>query len=333
MTLALQPPFLIADIGGTNCRLGVIDQAGGEARLLGRIDTQGGAELHDAIADVVRDAEVEPQSALLAVAGPVTGARMAITNAGREFDGEALGRRLGLDAVLLVNDFEAQAAALPSLKASDLHTLQIGARAPGGARLALGPGTGFGVGLLIDAGDAFVVAPSEGSHSGFGPETEEEALIWPHLERVEGRITIESTLSGQGLARLHRARALAAGDPAPLIDPAAIAASALAGDDESALATVKLFLRLLARAAADLALVAKATGGVFIAGGVAPRLLPLWDAIAFADAFAARDPMRDMLRRMPVHIVTTPYPAFVGLGALADPAARVRVARPVIWRA
>src|SRR5437868_3594811 len=121
MQSSFQPPFLVADIGGTNCRVGLIERPGAAPQPIGRIDTQGSAELHDAIADLVlRSGAPTPRSALLAVAGPVTGARMAITNAGRVLDGPALGARLRLDALMLVNDFEAQAAALTTLSGNDL---------------------------------------------------------------------------------------------------------------------------------------------------------------------------------------------------------------------
>ncbi|WP_342360532.1 glucokinase [Terrarubrum flagellatum] len=326
-------PLIVADIGGTNCRLGLIDAPGGAAKPLGRIDSQGEGELHDAIADFVTREGVKARGALLAVAGPVTGVRMAITNAGRMLDGPALGKRLGLGAVMIVNDFEAQAAALTTLKLADLVTLRAGDAEANGARLAVGPGTGFGVGTLVDDGAGRLVVPSEGGHIGFGPETPDEARIWPHLEGIDGHITVESVLSGAGLARLVRAFAQADGAAAPELDAVAITARALSGEDARCRAAVLMFLDLLARAAGDIALVAKATGGVFIAGGITPRLLPLLDAGRFAARFSERPPMSFMLSRMPIHVITAENPGFSGLGALANAAARVRMPRPAIWTA
>lgn len=332
MTPSFPHPLIVADIGGTNCRLGVIEQEGAVARPIGRIDTQGAGELHDAIADFVRRSGAPaPHSALLAVAGPVTGARMAITNANRMLDGPALGVRLGLKALMLVNDFEAQAAALATLRDSDVVTLRAGEPEPQGVRLAAGPGTGFGVGFLVDAGAARAVVPSEGGHIAFGPETPEEESIWPDLDRIGGHVTIESALRGDGLARIYAALARIDGEKAPAPDAAGVTSLAVEQGHPRARAAAALYLDLLARAVADLALVGKATGGVYIAGGVTPRLLPLLDAKRFADRFSNRPPMSAMLRRLPIHVITTEYAAFAGLGALADPASRVRASQPAFW--
>ena len=322
-------PLIVADIGGTNCRLGLIERAGAAARPLGRIDTQGARELHDAIADfVLASGAPQPHAALMAVAGPVTGPRMAITNAGRMLDGPALGQRLGLEAVMLVNDFEAQAAALATLRPDDLATLRAGEPEQRGVRLAIGPGTGFGVGFLVDGGDARTVVASEGGHIGFGPESQDEERVWPWLERVGGRTSVESVLRGDGLGHLYAALAKADGATADTTDPALVTARARDGGDARAGAAMKLYFDLLA---ADLALIAKATGGVFIAGGVTPRLLPLLDKARFLERFNDRAPMRDLLARLPIHVIMSEYAAFAGLGAIADPATRVRVQRPVRW--
>lgn len=325
-------PVLLADIGGTNVRVGLAREPTAAPALLGKFETRAEVSIEDGIARIARDAGAKPRAAILAAAGPVTGARMAITNATRLIDAGLLAQALDLEAAAVVNDFAAQAAAIATLDEADLFPIHAGKPVKSGTRLAIGPGTGFGVGFIVaaDQNSALVVA-SEGGHAGFAPETEEEALVWPHLPRVEGRTTIESVLCGDGIAHLHRALARVEGAPAPADAPAATVEAARNGQQRARRA-IALYLDLMARAAGDLALVAKATGGVHLCGGVMPRLLPFLDAGRFRARFAARPPMADMLAGMPLSVVTAEEPALRGLAALAAPEAGVRAAEMAVWR-
>ncbi|MET0606074.1 MAG: glucokinase [Beijerinckiaceae bacterium] len=326
-------PLLLADIGGTNCRVGLLATPDAEPARLGRLQTQAFGPIENAIADLVeRSKGPRPRAALVAAAGPVTGTRVEITNAAQEFDAGALGVRLELASSAIINDFVAQAAAIPRLKPHDSIALQSGAADPRGARLAIGPGTGFGVGFIVRGGDGLAVIASEGGHAGLGPESEAEQRLWPHLERVEGRITIESVVSGAGLSRLDQAIGLAEGAQPERRSPSIVVDLTLSRQDARAAAAVELFLALLARAAGDLALTAKATGGVFICGGIAPRLVPLINPQRFCAAFADRAPMQRMLAGMPVMIVTAEEPAFLGLAELADPSSPLDAPEMTVWR-
>jgi glucokinase len=337
---------LVADIGGTNARFAVLDEPGGLARRLPALSTRDPAFADAAAAlagamdtamkialakTALPESSVRPRSLVLAVAGPVHGVTAELTNAAWRFDGPALVDALGVETGLLLNDFEALAMAAPSLRAADVTAIGAPVAAdPKGPMLVLGPGTGFGAATVLRIGDGLSVLPGEAGHIELGPATEAEAALWSHLERVDGRITVEALLSGSGLGRLEAALAAEAGCPQARRDGGAVAVAAQAGEPVACQA-VALFARLLGRVAGDLALVVKATGGVFIAGGVTPKLLPLIDASAMRTAFDDKAPMDALMRTMPLGVVTVPDPAFLGLAAAAANPGRWGV-RHRLWR-
>jgi glucokinase len=318
---ALPYPLLVADIGGTNCRVALVDAAGQAPRMIGKLSTRDEPSCEAALSSALAAAGARPRSAALAVAGPIIDKAAELTNAGWRFDGASLMAALRLEQGLLLNDFEALAACLPTLGQADLLPIAEGSPAPDGARLILGPGTGFGAAALVGRAGRHVIAPSEAGHMELGPASEDEAALWPLIARVQGRVTIESALSGSGLARLDSALRLSQGGTATLGDGAEVARAAEAGEPV-ALAAVELFGRLLGRVAGDLALALKATGGVFIAGGVAPKLTPLFDLAGLRRAFADKAPMEALMRRVPLSLVMAPDAAERGLASVgADPAA------------
>jgi glucokinase len=313
-------PVLVADIGGTNCRLSLVESQGEPHRPLARIGTGMHATPAAAFESVLETLSLRPRSAVLAVAGPLEGRRSQLTNASWIFDGPEIARALTLDQGLLVNDFEALAASLAVLGPSDLETLAAGDPEPDGLRLVLGPGTGFGAAAYLQRGQRGVLVPTEAGHIGLGPEGATEDKLWPKLAAGLPRVTVESLLSGDGLVRLHRAVASASGTVEPDVSAADITTLALDGDP-SALMAVICFWRLLARVAGDLALAFKATGGVYVAGGIVPRLLPLADLGTVERVFRAKPPMEDLAARFALHVITAPDAAEQGLAAIAaDPA-------------
>jgi glucokinase len=319
---ALPHPLLVADIGGTNARVGVVDAPGQTPRIVARFATKdaGLPTAETALRRAISLSGVSPRAAALAVAGPVLGRSAELTNAGWSFDGPALAKALGLEQGLLVNDFEALAAVLPALGSEDLAALKAGV-ADEGARLVLGPGTGFGAAALVGRDGRFSILQTEAGHMELGPVSEREFGLWPHIARLDGRITIERLLSGDGLARLDAALRRAAGRPSLDGDAARIVELAHHGD-AAARDAILAFATLLGRVAGDLALACKATGGVFIAGGVLPRLLPLVDLAAMGEAFVAKPPMTKLMGKIPLHMIVGPDPAERGLAlAAAEPEA------------
>ena len=206
-------------------------------------------------------------------------------------DGPEAARRLGLAQGLLFNDFEAQALSLPTIPqgwARPIGPVGFGAAGP---QVILGPGTGLGIGALVEAAGRHTPLASEACHIDFGPVGEEESALWPHLERVYGRVTTESVLAGPGLARVHAARVVALGGPKPTLDPAAVVAAALADRSGAEATSLRLYWRIVARFAGDMGVAFVATGGVTLAGGVLPRIVDFLDDSAFRSAFEAKAPV------------------------------------------
>ena len=322
-TPALLFPFPIAvcDVGGTNCRISVQDGPSEPLRPLTHLLVGDYPGLGEAIAATTERHGIRLGSVIACGAGPVEGRRLKLTNAPWVLDGPDIARRLGLGGGLLLNDFEAQALSLPALRPEWVRTIGPDLRPEAGPRVILGPGTGLGVAALVEAEGRFVPLSSEGGHMGFGPETGEDFALWPHLEKVQGRVTGESVLAGVGLERLHRARLAVRGAPsAPGVTAADITGTALEAPDGPEGDTVRHYWRLIARFAGDVALTLKATGGVTLAGGILPRIVDLLDEAAFRSAFEAKAPVAGLTRHIPTRLIVHSDSVLGGMAALAtDP--------------
>ena len=309
-------PVLLCDIGGTNVRV-CAARAPGEA-LSAPLHTQTHQHpgLAEALESLAANRPERPRSLIVCAAGPLEGRRLKLTNAEWTIDGPELADRLQLDQGLLLNDFEAQALSLPALRPE--WTKDIGrVPAPGeGLRLVLGPGTGLGAAALAEVRGQLLPLATEIGHTDFGPTGTEEEQIWPHLERVDGRTTAESVISGPGLVRLHRARHAARGMRLPDDDGIAIVDRALAGGAEE-IETVGLFWRLIARLSGDLALTFLATGGISLSGGILPRVVDLLNAAEFRRIFEAKAPLQHVVRAIPTRVITNGAGVLAGMAALA----------------
>lgn len=313
-------PVLVGDIGGTNARFGIVEARGAVPRMLAHEATAGHPDPSAAIRAVLdRAGAPAPRSAILAIAGRVDGPAVRLTNAGWVFEARRIAADFGLSRVAIVNDYVPVAAGAAGIAPGELTPVG-GARAPGsGARLVLGPGTGFGAAALVPYGDRLAIVSTESGHTELGPANEAESLIWPAIARVEGRVTVETLLSGPGLSRLHAAiRETRTGEGGPALAPAAVTEAGLAGDDPHAVEALDHFSRLLGRVSGDLALIFLATGGVSIGGGIAPRILPVLDAGGFRAAFEAKAPFAAMMRAIPTGVIAAVDPALEGLCALAN---------------
>jgi glucokinase len=253
-------------------------------------------------------------------AGPVLGRRLKLTNASWIIDGPEVATALGLEQGLLLNDFEAQALSLPTIPDDWVHTIGPLKPPAGGTRVILGPGTGLGVAALIESGGRYIPVASEACHVDFGPANATEAAFWPHLERVHGRVTTESVMSGPGLPRLHRARLAAAGRTAEALDGVAIVERALTAPDGEEGATIRAFFRLVGRFSGDMGITFCATGGVTLAGGILPRVARLIDPVEFRHAFENKAPVDGLARSVATRLVMEPDAVLVGMAAIAaDP--------------
>lgn len=314
-------PVLIADIGGTNARFALIRDAGHGLDRVTQVQTARHADPIDSIASLgLAGGSDRPRTAIMALAAPVTGDEVRLTNCPWTIRPLDLIRRLGLDQVILLNDFEAQALALPSLRLTEDHSeiLPIGGGEPvhEAGMVVIGPGTGLGVASLVRAVGRWIPIPGEGGHVSLGPESDDELPVWAHLERIGGRVTAETILSGSGMLRLARAVAAARGVACPFAAPEAITAAADFGD-ALALEVLRLFARCLGRVAGDFALVSLARGGVYIAGGIPKKIERFLTDGTFRAAFEAKAPHTALVARMPTYLVRHPQAALVGLAAFA----------------
>jgi glucokinase len=315
---------LVADIGGTNARF-ALARAGTNvleaARTFAACDYPDLASaVHAYLAAVDLPAGGGSRglrSAAFAVAAPTRAARIEFTNSPWQFERDELQRALGLEQLIVLNDFEALALAVPTLPAQALQVLKPGAADPFAPCAVLGPGTGLGVAALLRSGvgaatPAARALSSQGGHVSFAPVDEVEVDLLRFMQSRVGRVGAEHLLSGRGLSHLYAFFAARAAVPAVELEPAEVSASALAGDDPLALLAALRFWALLGSFAGDVALLYAAWGGVYIGGGVAPRLLPLLGRSDFLARFAAKQPMAAVLEPVPIALIRDPHAALYG---------------------
>jgi glucokinase len=310
-------PALVCDTGGTNVRFALVNEPGAQLSNIIHLHTGDYPGLAEAIEAAVPKLRTRPRSMIACGAGPVVGRTLKLTNAPWVMDGPEAARRTGLAQGLLLNDFEAQALSLPTIP--EIWERRIGPLKFGteGPQVILGPGTGLGVAALVEAEGRFTPVSSEACHVDFGPVRPEEFELWPHLERAHGRITSESVISGAGLARVHRARMMAKGEPDPQVDPPAVTTAATANPNGEEATSVKLYWHIVARFAGDMAVTFVATGGVTLSGGVLPRVVSFLDETVFRQAFEAKAPVDGLAKRIPTRLVTREDAVLVGMAAIA----------------
>jgi glucokinase len=313
--------WLVADIGGTRLRAALSD-AGGPPHAFAELacaDYPGPAE---ALQRYLSSNAARPVAACLAVAGPVAGDEFRFTNNAWAFSIEELRRRLGLERLLLKNDFEALALALPTLAGTDLHPLGLAIEPPSGRHTlaVVGPGTGLGVAALVPHAGCWIAQPGEGGHIGFAPQDDLEREVERVLRRSKTRVTNEDILSGAGLAALYRAIGELEGQPdAAHIAPAEVTRRALAGEEDLAVRAVEVFCAVLGAVAGDVALLTGARGGVFIGGGIAPRILPLLERSRFRARFEDKGVQSGYVRAIGTSAIVSRTPTLTGaLAALHE---------------
>ncbi|MEW5787766.1 MAG: glucokinase [Pseudomonadota bacterium] len=300
--------ILCGDIGGTHSRLAVASLADGRA-ILTRVDKRRNADFPDfpAVLAAFLAGEASFDACCLAVAGPTDGRRVSFTNLDWQLDAQQLAARFGFPHCSLVNDFSAVGWGLNGLSEPDLAVLQAGQPRGGAPRVALGAGTGLGVSLCPWRGDHYQPMASEGGHLGFAPTTPEQDRLLAYLRQRYGRVSLERILSGPGMEDLYRFCRLEAGlaeDPG--LAAAQVSQRGLTGADAQAVRALGLFTAIYGQTAGDLALAARADGGVFLAGGIAPRLLDLLGDGRFLAGFRAKGRFAAWMEQVPVAVVLDP---------------------------
>ena len=315
---ALPFPVLIGDIGGTNARFALIADRDAPAQIFEPVATADFPDIEAAIeASVLSRTSFRPRSAIIDIAGPIVGDTVDLTNAHWVIRPRETIRRTSVEEVILLNDFEALAMALTALRPADVARIGGGEDEFSGAKVVLGPGTGLGVGALVQANGRWIPIPGEGGHVALGPAEADEFSLWPNIAPEDGRISAETLLSGRGLVALYRAVAITDGYAATLTRPAEVTQAALANSDPAAFRAVSLFCRLLGRLAGDMALVFMARGGAYIGGGISPRILPFFMTGDFRRAFETKAPHEAVMAAIPSFVIVRENPALEGLAAFA----------------
>jgi glucokinase len=256
------------------------------------------------------------REAVFAVATPVTSDRIGFTNSPWVFSIRDSQAALGLDRLEVINDFTAQALAVPWLTADERRQIGGGAPVPGQPVGVIGAGTGLGVGGLVPVGDRWQPLAGEGGHVSFAPHDEVEAAILLHLQRRFGHVSAERLLSGPGLVNLAVTLAALAGETLEITDPMQVAERARTGGCGFCSVALERFSSLLGAEAGDLALTLGARGGIYIGGGLVKRLGPLFDDARFRTAFVTKGRLAYFLEPIPTYLITRSDPGLLGAAAL-----------------
>ena len=327
--------LLAADVGGTKVALALAAAAGARQEIVAHrvYACQEFDGLQPIVADFLQQPPVAKHrsaiaAACFAVAGPVAANSATLTNLDWKIAGNALAAELRLPEVRLMNDFAAAGLGITRLAPNELETLQTGSPVAQAARLIIGAGTGLGVALLTWQDDGYAVHPSEAGHADFAPVDELQDKLMAHLRRAYGRVSYERVVSGPGLMRIFSflqesgaglpSRQLRDADKARQDTAELIAEFALAKLDPLAVRALDLFVAVYGAFAGNMALATLARGGVYIAGGIAPKIAPKLKEGAFMRAFNNKGRFGEVLATMPVQVVMNPQ---VGLyGALLEAA-------------
>jgi len=306
---------LVGDIGGTNARFAIAERKGNIYGLshIKAFETGDYPDLYTVIADYFSDIGGKPSLdfAACAIAGPVVDGAIKFTNLDWLVTETELKARTGARKARLLNDYAALAFSLPHLTETDCKTIGPVTRGKGHVHAVMGAGTGFGASVLVGGAFGPYCLSTESGHASWAPVNDFEVEIHKILRKQYGRVTIEMLLSGPGLVNLYQAITTARGEPTLNLTPAEI--THLEGEDaQGSRYTVEVFLDILASVAGDLALYQGATSGIFIAGGIAPRLIPHIDEARFRARLEAKAPMTALVETIPSRIITHPYAALVG---------------------
>jgi glucokinase len=348
---SLSYPWLLADIGGTNARFAWLDETAGSISYPGSFRVVDHADVATAARAYLAQLQHSlgaryhaPRAAAWAVASAVAGDRITFTNAGWSFSRQAVQGELGLERLLVLNDFEALALALPHLQAAQLQpisstaatstststsTTTFAAVPSSAARAVIGPGTGLGVAGLVacpgEPGDRvrWVAVPGEGGHASIAAADAFEGALLEAVRRDFAHVSAERLLSGIGLPVLHRAVGVVLGKPTQELDAkhivtAGVAALGTAGADALCRATLEHFCALLGGFAGNVALTFGARGGVYVGGGIVPRLGELFAQSRFRERFEAKGRLEGYLRAIPTWLVVDTRAALAGAAAALE---------------
>ncbi len=319
---------LAGDIGGTKTAVAIVEIGARRLSLERSKKYPSGSypSLEEILQDFLQRERRVPRVAGFGVAGPVVGGRARITKLPWVIDEKELSRSLRIPRVRLTNDFVAAALGIPYLNRRQIATVAAGEEEPGGAMALIGAGTGLGQAALWRANGRVEALPSQGGHSDFAPRTPREDRLVVFVRRQFGRVSRDRLLSGEGLAHIYDfLKSEGAAPESPAVarafeteDRAAvIGRSGLSGGDRLCAEALATFVTIYGSEAGNLALQYRSTGGLYVGGGIAPKILPALLAGSFLEALRNKPPMEELLARIPVRIVREPKLGLFGAAAVA----------------
>jgi glucokinase len=320
--------LLAGDVGGTKTLLGLFQHAPRrptrvEVRTYPTNQYASFTEILEAFGRDLRPPKGGIEAVAIGVAGPVLNQRASLTNIAWNISAEEISRWCGSSKVSLLNDLQSIANSVEVLTEDELLQLQKGVPRPGGNAVVIAAGTGLGESYLHPVNGRLRPVPSEGGHADFAARTDCEMDLVRMLRDLYGRAEVESVLCGPGLLNLHRFTHK--GKPCPALaniapgdEPAAISNAALAGACASCVQALDMFVSAYGSEAGNLAIRGLATAGVYVGGGIAPKILPLMQRGDFMDAFRSKPPMDDLLSRIPVNVILNPEAGVIGAAVFAS---------------
>lgn len=310
---------LVGDVGATYARFALVASDGSTAApKVYALDD------YPSIADAMESflaggsSVKQPTQAVLAVAAPMTGDQVTLTNHSWTFSIEGLRRRLGLERLRVINDFAANALAVPHFREGDRTQIGSGAPIADAPIGVIGPGTGLGVSALVSIGDGTVPIQSEGGHVTMAPADEREGAVLDLMRRRYDHVSAERVLSGPGLINLYNALCELSGVPAKPFTAPQITSPQVGEEDPRAWEATAMFCAMLGTVAGNLALTFGARGGIYIAGGIVPRLGAVFAQSAFRARFEAKGRFTSYLAAIPTYVITRPLPALLGAAKLLE---------------
>jgi glucokinase len=317
--------ILAGDIGGTNARLAYFQPSNGSLRLVSErvFPSREHKELGEIVTQFLKDSGTRPQAACFGIAGPVRNGRVETSNLPWVIEQSRLAKQIQLPETLLINDLEANAWGIGALSQQDLVALNRGSAEANGNQAVIAPGTGLGEAGLYWDGNKHQVFASEGGHSDFAPQGDLQIELLRFLEKRFQHVSYERILSGPGLVNVyefwcekeHKTPASTSnGDDRA----AAISRAALDGNDPVAERALDLWISIYGAEAGNLALKVMATGGVFLGGGISPKILPKLKDRTLIDGFVAKGRLRPLLEAIPVHVITNDKAALLGAARCAN---------------
>ncbi len=319
--------LLVADIGGTNGRFGLVEFDATKNRAKGKTNYTAERQItlkcanYADMATMIKASCSEfgiemPAHACLAIAGPIENGQAAMTNLNWKFSIDGLRDQLGMQTLHVINDFASLAYAVPFLQDDELVTLYDSGKSNADAPIVvMGPGTGFGMAALVPDSGNWKIIPTEGGHASFAPTNEKELAIKSFLLKEQSHVSVENILSGGGLVTLYRALAQISGTDAQAFTPADVSSKGLANEDSLCRQAVLTFCDVLGEVAGDKALSLGGKGGVVIGGGITPKLVGLLGESNFLERYKNKGPMAGYVSDISIRLIVNDKAALVGSAA------------------